>query len=117
MQSSVSQTKHKPLRQIAGKPPSSGNMSGGCRGKDSWPGLVGEGGQRAEATIERENRWVKVIIVVEGSFVTADFRCDRVRVWVNRQGSHSGSQDRIEHYTIKLPLQYYQHYCTTYSMS
>ncbi|KAI9087435.1 hypothetical protein K1719_030575 [Acacia pycnantha] len=87
MHSSVSQTKHiNRFRQIAGKSPSSGNMSGGCRGKDSWPGLVGEGGQRAEATIERENRWVKVIIVVEGSSVTADFRCDRVRVWVNRQG-------------------------------
>ncbi|KAI9116537.1 hypothetical protein K1719_012704 [Acacia pycnantha] len=60
-------------------------MSGRCRGKDSWPELVGVERQRAEAIIERENQWVKVIIVEEGAFVSADFRCDRVWVWVNSQ--------------------------------
>lgn len=55
-------------------------------GKDSWPELVGSQGAVAAATIERQNPYVDAVIVPEGSFVTADFRCDRVRVWVNGFG-------------------------------
>ncbi|KAK7268793.1 hypothetical protein RIF29_21502 [Crotalaria pallida] len=57
-----------------------------CKGKSSWPELVGVKGTVAESTIERENHLVNAVIVLEGSFVTADFRCDRVRVWVNTNG-------------------------------
>ncbi|KAI9087447.1 hypothetical protein K1719_030587 [Acacia pycnantha] len=62
-------------------------MSGSCKGKDSWPELVGGEGESAKETIERENHWVTIIvIVVVGSSVTNDYRCDRVRIWVNRDG-------------------------------
>ncbi|MQL96042.1 hypothetical protein Taro_028717 [Colocasia esculenta] len=57
-----------------------------CKGKSSWPELVGVKGTKAEATIERENYRVDAIIVSEGSSVITDFRCDRVWVWVNRHG-------------------------------
>ena len=47
---------------------------------------MGSQGTVAEATIERENPAVDAVIVLEGSIVTADFRCDRVRVWVDTNG-------------------------------
>ncbi|KAB2625542.1 glu S.griseus protease inhibitor-like [Pyrus ussuriensis x Pyrus communis] len=59
-------------------------MSSECEGKDSWPELVGAKGKDAKAIIESENRLVHVVIVKEGSFVTKDYRCDRVRVWVDK---------------------------------
>uniref|UniRef100_A0A6N2N3C0 Uncharacterized protein n=1 Tax=Salix viminalis TaxID=40686 RepID=A0A6N2N3C0_SALVM len=40
----------------------------------------------AAATIERENPLVKPIIVPEGSEVVENFRCDRVWVWVDKDG-------------------------------
>ncbi|CAN0886559.1 Proteinase inhibitor [Linum grandiflorum] len=57
-----------------------------CRGKTSWPELVGKNGQTAAATIERENRNVHAIIHKEGDPTTMDFRCDRVWVVVNDHG-------------------------------
>lgn len=36
--------------------------------------------------IEKENPAVDAHTVLEGSVVTADFRCDRVRVWVKKNG-------------------------------
>jgi hypothetical protein len=55
-------------------------------GKSSWPELVGVEGKVAEATIQRENPLVDAIIVLEGTDVPFDFRCDRVWVWVNKDG-------------------------------
>ncbi|KAM7489377.1 hypothetical protein LguiB_026861 [Lonicera macranthoides] len=55
-------------------------------GKSSWPELCGTRGNTAVATIERENSLVDAFIVLEGSIVTTDIRCNRVRVWVNRNG-------------------------------
>jgi len=55
-------------------------------GKSSWPELVGVEGKVAEATIQRENSLVDAIIVPEGSNVPFDFRCDRVWVWVDKDG-------------------------------
>lgn len=52
-------------------------------GKSSWPELVGTNGEAAVATIMRENQRVRAGTFKEGSRVTADFRCDRVRVWVD----------------------------------
>ncbi|CAL9152599.1 glu S.griseus protease inhibitor-like [Musa acuminata AAA Group] len=57
-----------------------------CTGKSSWPELVGVKGETAVTTIECENPTVKAVIVEVGSVVTADFRCDRVRVWVDKAG-------------------------------
>ncbi|KAL2510780.1 Serine protease inhibitor [Abeliophyllum distichum] len=57
-----------------------------CPGKDSWPELLGAKGEAAAAVIEKENRHVDAIVLKEGTPVTKDFRCDRVRVWVNDNG-------------------------------
>ncbi|KAK9747664.1 hypothetical protein RND81_02G006900 [Saponaria officinalis] len=55
-------------------------------GKNAWPELVGEKGTVAVSTIEKENTNVQAVIVPDGSIVTDDFRCDRVRVWVDCNG-------------------------------
>lgn len=55
-------------------------------GKQSWPELLGTYGAAAAAAVETENKKVAATIVAEGSFVSGDFRCDRVRVWVNSSG-------------------------------
>lgn len=47
---------------------------------------MGVHGEAAAAIIERENLNVKAGIVKEGTLVTTDFRCDRVRVWVDSYG-------------------------------
>ncbi|KAK9133753.1 hypothetical protein Scep_013281 [Stephania cephalantha] len=51
-------------------------------GKQAWPELLGAQVSVAVATIYRENSNVRPIVVPEGSGVTKDIRCDRVRVWV-----------------------------------
>ncbi|KAA0049292.1 hypothetical protein IC582_012623 [Cucumis melo] len=57
-----------------------------CQGKRSWPQLVGVGGSVAKAIIERENPNVRAVVLEVGTPVTKDFRCNRVRVWVNKNG-------------------------------
>ncbi|KAA8527720.1 hypothetical protein F0562_035411 [Nyssa sinensis] len=61
-------------------------MSSICgKGKSSWPELVGAKGETAVKTIEKENHKVNAQIVLDGTPVTADFRCDRVRVVVDKK--------------------------------
>ncbi|KAL0446281.1 UNVERIFIED_CONTAM: Glu S.griseus protease inhibitor [Sesamum latifolium] len=62
-------------------------MSSECQGKSSWPELLGQPGDVAVATIERENPLVTAIIVPPGTDVTADFRCDRVWVYIDDNGN------------------------------
>lgn len=50
-------------------------------GKSSWPEQVGTNGDAAVTIIMNENPNVEAITVKEGSYVTEDYRCDRVRVW------------------------------------
>lgn len=57
-----------------------------CVGKNSWPELLGAKGEDAAKKIEKENHNVDAIVILEGTPVTKDFRCDRVRVWVNTSG-------------------------------
>ncbi|KAL7220199.1 hypothetical protein ACSBR2_013126 [Camellia fascicularis] len=54
--------------------------------KSSWPELIGTQGEIAVVTIESENPLVNAVIVLEGSIVTQEIRCDRVRVWVDTNG-------------------------------
>ncbi|XP_052208432.1 LOW QUALITY PROTEIN: glu S.griseus protease inhibitor-like [Diospyros lotus] len=62
-------------------------MSSECQGKSSWPELVGTNGSAAAAVIENENDEVQAAIVEEGNkLVSSDFRCDRVRLWVDVKG-------------------------------
>ncbi|GAU34553.1 hypothetical protein TSUD_219370 [Trifolium subterraneum] len=56
-----------------------------CKGKKSWPELVGINGDAAVQIIRSENSSVSASTVPEDSFVTTDFRCDRVRVFVDKQ--------------------------------
>ncbi|KAJ0807399.1 putative proteinase inhibitor I13, potato inhibitor I [Helianthus annuus] len=49
-------------------------MAGACR--ENW----------GTAIIEKENPLVNAIVLLDGTPVTMDFRCDRVRVWVNTDG-------------------------------
>ncbi|KAF5193070.1 Protease inhibitor hpi [Thalictrum thalictroides] len=55
-------------------------------GKEMWPELLGVHGEVAAAKIRRENRNIVVAIIQEGMYVTMDFRCDRVRIWVDKRG-------------------------------
>nr|ALR81052.1 pathogenesis-related protein 6 [Panax ginseng] len=63
-------------------------MEDSCPGakRSSWPELVGAKGEVAAAVIGRQNPELGVHIVEEGMMVTADFRCDRVRIWVDKYG-------------------------------
>lgn len=47
---------------------------------------MGINGEAAAKIIMTENPRVKASTLDERSFVTDDFRCDRVRVFVNNQG-------------------------------
>lgn len=55
-------------------------------GKKSWPELVGASGEAAVAKIEEENAYVFALVVPDGRKVTMDFKCDRVRVFVDAHG-------------------------------
>ncbi|XP_060174510.1 proteinase inhibitor I-B-like [Lycium barbarum] len=58
----------------------------GCPGvtKDTWPELLGVPAKLARETIQKENpRLTNIPNVLNGSPVTEDFRCDRVRLFVN----------------------------------
>ncbi|XP_019100513.1 PREDICTED: protease inhibitor HPI-like [Camelina sativa] len=59
-------------------------MSSECPGKNSWPELVGTNGDYAARVIERENSRVDAVVIMDGIPVTGDFRCNRVRVRVDR---------------------------------
>ncbi|KAM7486479.1 hypothetical protein LguiA_002488 [Lonicera macranthoides] len=64
------------------------NTSSFCSdvGKSAWPELCGTRGNTAVTTIKRENPYVDAFTVLEGSIVTTDILCNRVRVWVIRNG-------------------------------
>ncbi|PWA37193.1 proteinase inhibitor I13 [Artemisia annua] len=55
-------------------------------GKTSWPELVGEEGECAVTTIEKENELVHAQIIAEGTIIIEIYICDRVLVWVNDNG-------------------------------
>ncbi|KAH7522174.1 hypothetical protein FEM48_Zijuj07G0110200 [Ziziphus jujuba var. spinosa] len=87
-------------------------MSAYCVGKYLWPELVGKDGKYAVATIDRENPSVKAMIVLEGSVVTQDFRCDRfssswfyvLYVFLGKRSSWAelfGKQGQVAKVTIK----------------
>ncbi|KAL0409387.1 UNVERIFIED_CONTAM: Proteinase inhibitor [Sesamum radiatum] len=56
-------------------------------GKSSWPELLGQPGDIAVATIERENPLVTAIIVPPETVVIPTFQCDRVWVYVDANGN------------------------------
>ncbi|KAG9145950.1 hypothetical protein Leryth_026056 [Lithospermum erythrorhizon] len=55
-------------------------------GKKSWPELMGIDGVKAGTTIEKENKNVTAVIVIEGTPVPSDFRClTGFWVWSHKQ--------------------------------
>ncbi|CAK9146378.1 unnamed protein product [Ilex paraguariensis] len=61
-------------------------MSSECKGKSSWPELVGVKGEIAAATIEKENPFVTATIVPPGTSVLPVILCDNVNVFVDENG-------------------------------
>nr|AIT42232.1 proteinase inhibitor 1 [Solanum tuberosum]AIT42238.1 proteinase inhibitor 1 [Solanum tuberosum] len=58
-----------------------------CKGKLSWPELIGVPTKLAKGIIEKENSLISnVHILLNGSPVTLDLRCDRVRLFDNILG-------------------------------
>ncbi|GLT45925.1 hypothetical protein SLA2020_197200 [Shorea laevis] len=57
-----------------------------CVPVNVWPELLWANGKAVAATIRRENPNVDAVVLLDGTPVTRDFRCNRVRVWVNEQG-------------------------------
>ncbi|KAK4732501.1 hypothetical protein R3W88_025489 [Solanum pinnatisectum] len=58
-----------------------------CNGKVRWPELIGVPTKLAKGIIEKENSLISnVQIVLNGSPITLDFRCDRVRLFDNILG-------------------------------
>ncbi|KAI4317969.1 hypothetical protein L6164_025789 [Bauhinia variegata] len=57
-----------------------------CKGKTSWPELVGINAEVARKIIERENPNVKAISLPDDStVVTPIIKCYRVRLFVDKQ--------------------------------
>ncbi|KAL3586671.1 hypothetical protein D5086_013538 [Populus alba] len=52
--------------------------------KSSWPELLGAQARVAIASIEAQNPYVDTQVVLEGTIVTGEFSCTRVRVWIDR---------------------------------
>lgn len=52
--------------------------------QQSWPELVGMSGNAAKAKLQSGHPSLAIIeLVPEGSFVTEDYRTDRVRIWID----------------------------------
>ncbi|XP_027344177.1 subtilisin inhibitor CLSI-I-like [Abrus precatorius] len=51
--------------------------------KTSWPELVGESAEEAEKKIKEEKSEVEIQVVPPGYLVTADFKPQRVRLYVD----------------------------------
>lgn len=56
-------------------------------GKTEWPEVVGLASEEAENKIKREAAaGTKIHVVPSNSFVTTDFRMDRVRIFIDSSG-------------------------------
>jgi hypothetical protein len=58
--------------------------------KGEWPELVGKTGEEAKAQVLKDRPDVTVQIQNELSPCTMDFRQDRVRVFINKEGKVAG---------------------------
>ncbi|CAM0958467.1 unnamed protein product [Alopecurus aequalis] len=51
--------------------------------KTEWPELVGKPVEEAKKVILKDMTWAEIVAVPVGSFVTADYRRERVRLFVD----------------------------------
>lgn len=61
-------------------------IDGSSAEKTSWPELVGLTPEEAEKKIKEESPKISVQVVPPNSFVTMDYRLDRVRIFVDTSG-------------------------------
>jgi len=54
--------------------------------KENWPEFEGKDGMEAEAGIKKENPNLAVHIMPENAPCTMDYRTDRVRIFVDKDG-------------------------------
>lgn len=54
--------------------------------KAAWPELVGLPGDEAAAVVRREAPTLQVQVLGAGMMATMDYRCDRVRLWLDEAG-------------------------------
>jgi len=59
--------------------------------KEQWPELVGKTGEEAKAAVLKDRPELKVEIMPELGPCTMDFRQDRVRIFVNKDGKVVGN--------------------------
>jgi len=58
-----------------------------------WPEYVGIKGDVAKEILSMDTGLL-VQVISEGSFVTMDYRLDRVRIYVDKEGTVSGTPQR-----------------------
>lgn len=54
--------------------------------KFRWPELLGQDGQKAKATIERDNPLVTVVVLPPGRVGFGDYCCNRVYLLIDKNG-------------------------------
>ncbi|XP_022876727.1 inhibitor of trypsin and hageman factor-like [Olea europaea var. sylvestris] len=54
--------------------------------KYRWPNTLGMDGEKAKRIIEKDNPLVTGVIVPDGNYVIDNFCCNRVWIFVNKQG-------------------------------
>ena len=57
--------------------------------KKEWPELVGLNGEEAEKRVKHDDPTVQTQIIEEDMMYTADYRLDRVRIFVDNAGKVS----------------------------
>jgi hypothetical protein len=53
--------------------------------KIEWPELEGATAAAAQAALEKEAPGFRVQVIGPDMMATAEYRCDRIRVWLNKQ--------------------------------
>ena len=53
--------------------------------KTEWPELEGKTAEEAKAALQQEAPGFHIQVIGPDMFATADYRCDRIRVWLNKQ--------------------------------
>lgn len=60
-----------------------GGKSG--KGKNQWPELVGKTADQAKAVLQKEAPEFQIQVIPPDHFATMDYRCERIRIWLNKQ--------------------------------
>lgn len=53
--------------------------------KAEWPELEGKTAAEAKAALEQEAPGFKIQVIGPDMMATADYRCDRIRIWLNKE--------------------------------